>query len=104
MSALKGQWQQRALEQRLQLLDINPIGPLTLLPDYHQGGYGQVNPALLSFIREFGDNTSLPLDPVYSGKAMWGLCDRIRHHALPAGSRVLFVHTGGLQGARGFQA
>lgn len=74
------------------------------LADAHHGGYGKTSPALLSFIHEIGDNTGLLLDPVYTGKALWALCQQIRHQALPAGSRVLFIHTGGLQGARGFQS
>lgn len=90
------QWSARWSEQQ--------GGTVEWWTDCHHGGYGKVSPALLSFIRDFGDNTGLALEPVYGGKAMWGLCNRIRHHAIPAGSRVLFVHTGGLQGARGFQS
>lgn len=104
VSALKGAWLQGELARRLQEWPELANAPIELLGEYHHGGYGNVSEVLLSFIREFGDNNALPLDPVYSGKAMWGLCDRIRHHALPAGSRVLFVHTGGLQGTRGFQS
>jgi len=42
----------------------------------------------------------LPLDPVYTAKAFYGLLDLIRNKTIKAGSRVLFIHTGGLQGAR----
>jgi D-cysteine desulfhydrase len=35
------------------------------------------------------------LDPVYTGKAMAGFIDQIRKGAFPAGSNLLFLHTGG---------
>lgn len=95
---------QRSWRARLQQWSAQPAGPVEWWTDCHHGGYGKVPPGLLSFIHDFGHNTGLALDPVYGGKAMWGLCERIRQHAIPAGSRVLFVHTGGLQGARGFQS
>lgn len=100
---LKGEDIRQQWLARLQRWAAAPHGPVHWLAA-HQGGYGRVNPALLSFIRDIGDNTGLALDPVYSGKAFWALCDQIRQQTVPAGSRVLFVHTGGLQGARGFQS
>lgn len=117
VSVLKGHWPVQALAQRLQVpVSGSEAGSepgaapaavsspqARVLTDYHFGGYARVDATLLSFIRDFGDNTGLPLDPVYTGKAMFGLCDRIRRQMLPAGSRVLFIHTGGLQGVRGFQ-
>jgi D-cysteine desulfhydrase len=42
--------------------------------------------------------TGLVLDPVYSGKAMWGLAAAVERGDIPAGARVLFIHTGGLPG------
>lgn len=102
--AVKGEGIQQTWQARLRQWAFEPHGPVQWLADAHCGGYGKVTPALLSFIRDIGDNTGLPLDPVYSGKALWALCARIHQQALPAGSRVLFVHTGGLQGARGFQS
>ena len=104
VSALKGSWLQQAWARRVAEWPELQGSRLELLDDYHHGGYGRVSDALLSFVHEFSDNNALPLDPVYGAKAMWALCDRIRHHALPAGSRVLYIHTGGLQGSRGFQS
>lgn len=101
---LKGEGIPQAWQARLRQWSFASTGPVHWLAGAHCGGYGKVSPALLSFIRDIGDNTGLPLDPVYSGKALWALCNRIQQQALPAGSRVLFVHTGGQQGARGFQS
>jgi 1-aminocyclopropane-1-carboxylate deaminase len=40
----------------------------------------------------------LPLDQVYTGKALFGLLDLIGRNTFTSGERILFVHTGGLQG------
>lgn len=102
VSVLKGDWPARQFADYQRVQPIPQAQPAQILTAYHGGGYGRTTADLLSFIRDIGDNTGLSLEPVYSGKAMFALDDRIRNHALPAGSRVLFIHTGGLQGARGF--
>lgn len=68
----------------------------------HHGGYAKATPELLSFIEEFGQETGVPLDPVYTGKVMFALRKTVNAGQLSKGSRVLAVHTGGLQGQRGF--
>lgn len=68
--------------------------------NYHFSGYGKWNETLLAFIEQMQTNIDLPLDPVYTAKAFYGLLDLIRNKTIKAGSRVLFIHTGGLQGAR----
>ncbi|CAM3490313.1 1-aminocyclopropane-1-carboxylate deaminase/D-cysteine desulfhydrase [Parendozoicomonas haliclonae] len=70
--------------------------------EYHCGGYGKTTPDLLSFIRFFEEESGIPLDPVYTGKMMLGLFDAVNTGAVPEGSRILAIHTGGLQGARGY--
>lgn len=97
--ALEAQWR-----QRLQQWQKEPCGEVRWLGNAHFGGYGKKSAELLSFVQNFGENTGLLLDPVYSGKAMWALCQQICQQTLPPASRVLFIHTGGLQGARGFQS
>jgi 1-aminocyclopropane-1-carboxylate deaminase len=104
VAVLKGAWQQRQMQQRLYGWPGGVTCNWQLLTGYHGGGYGRADKALLSFIAEFGHNTQLPLEPVYSGKALYALCDLVQHNRIPAGSRVLFIHTGGLQGARGYQS
>jgi 1-aminocyclopropane-1-carboxylate deaminase len=42
----------------------------------------------------------MPLEPVYTAKALWALRDAVGKGSLRSGSRVVFVHTGGLQGWR----
>ena len=41
--------------------------------DYHFGGYAKVKPELLNFIREFEMQHGIPLEPIYTGKMMFGL-------------------------------
>ncbi|WP_242082330.1 1-aminocyclopropane-1-carboxylate deaminase/D-cysteine desulfhydrase [Aestuariivivens sediminis] len=73
----------------------------TLVNDYHFGGYAKINEALVSFINTFSSAYSVPLDPIYTGKMMFGVMDLIDKGAFPNGSRVLAIHTGGLQGILG---
>ncbi len=71
----------------------------TIQHDYHFGGYAKYKPALIDFINETWQQHHLPLDFVYTAKAFFGLQDMIMNkQTIAAGSRVLFIHTGGLQG------
>lgn len=74
-----------------------------LITDYHFGGYAKVKPELLDFMRSFQQEHSLPLEPVYTGKMFYGVVDLIRKGYFPEGSRIVAVHTGGLQGNAGFK-
>lgn len=67
--------------------------------DYHFGGYAKHTSALIKFINEMWLKHQLPLDFVYTAKALYGLQDFIGNKkVISSGSRVLFIHTGGLQG------
>lgn len=65
---------------------------------YHFGGYGKTNRELMEFIDQFESDHSIPLDPVYTGKMMFGIYALIKEKVFPSGARVLALHTGGLQG------
>ncbi len=73
-----------------------------LITDYHFGGYAKYNEKLIHFINEFKKETSIALDPVYTGKMMFGIIDQIRKDKFPRGTKILVIHTGGLQGIEGF--
>lgn len=60
-------------------------------------GYGHASEEQMRFISQVAQATGLVLDPVYSGKALFGLAHGLAKHQL-AGKRVLFIHTGGLPG------
>ena len=72
-----------------------------LMTDYHFGGYAKINEALISFINEFKNVHGIPLDPIYTGKLMFGLFDLLQKGFFPKGSKILAIHTGGLQGIEG---
>lgn len=72
-----------------------------LLYDYHAGGYAKTNSALIKFMSEFEENYKIPLDPIYTGKMMWGVFDLLQKGYFSPGSTVLALHTGGLQGRPG---
>jgi 1-aminocyclopropane-1-carboxylate deaminase len=69
--------------------------------DYHFGGYAKINEALIRFINDFYKQTNIPLDPIYTGKMMFGIIDLIHKGYFPKGSKILAIHTGGLQGIEG---
>lgn len=69
--------------------------------DYHFGGYGKVTDDLISFLNQFYQKTNIPLDPVYTGKMMFGVLDLIEKGFFPKRSKILTIHTGGLQGIKG---
>lgn len=70
-----------------------------IVHDYHFGGYAKHNAELLDFMNEMWQQHRLPLDFVYTAKAFYGLRDVIMNsNIIPYDSRVLFIHTGGLQG------
>lgn len=72
-----------------------------LVTDYHFGGYAKVSKELIDFINEFKDKNEIQLDPVYTGKMMYGIMDLIQKEFFPKGSKILAIHTGGLQGIKG---
>ncbi|WP_417942241.1 1-aminocyclopropane-1-carboxylate deaminase/D-cysteine desulfhydrase [Flavobacterium sp. RS13.1] len=72
-----------------------------LISDYHFGGYGKINLELIEFINAFFEENKVPLDPIYTGKMVFGVIDLIHKNYFPAHSKILLIHTGGLQGING---
>ncbi len=72
-----------------------------LISDYHFGGYAKVKPELLAFINGFKDEFNVNLDVIYTGKMMFGIFQLIQNGFFPEGSKILSVHTGGIQGNKG---
>jgi 1-aminocyclopropane-1-carboxylate deaminase len=65
---------------------------------YHFGGFARYTDALLSFMRDWYIQTHIPTDIVYTGKMFFGLNDLMEKNYFEKGSKILVVHTGGLQG------
>ncbi|EID76176.1 1-aminocyclopropane-1-carboxylate deaminase/D-cysteine desulfhydrase [Imtechella halotolerans] len=72
-----------------------------LITAYHFGGYAKVTDELITFLNEFYVKTGIPLDPVYTGKMVFGIFDMISTLQIPDNAHILAIHTGGLQGIQG---
>ncbi|WP_300437859.1 1-aminocyclopropane-1-carboxylate deaminase/D-cysteine desulfhydrase [Christiangramia sp.] len=72
-----------------------------LILDYHFEGYARVNKELIEFINDFSKKYKIILDPVYTGKLVFGIFDLIKKGHFPENSKILVIHTGGLQGIEG---
>ena len=71
---------------------------LALLDNYHFGGYAKKNTVLIQFMNKCWQQFRLPLDFVYTAKMFYGIIDSIKNNYFPVGSKILCLHTGGLQG------
>jgi len=74
-----------------------------LITDYHFGGYAKVKPELIDFIREFKNKHNIILDFIYTGKMIFGLYDMIQNSNQFDNQTIIIVHTGGVQGNKGFE-
>ncbi len=72
-----------------------------LVTEYHFGGYAKVDKELVDFINFFKAKTLVPLDPIYTGKMLYGIMDMAQKDRFLPGTRILAIHTGGLQGING---
>lgn len=69
---------------------------------YTGAGYARFDAPLLQFCRDMAQQ-QVYLEPIYTGKALRGLCSMIEAGDIAPGSRISFFHTGGLQGLHGLQ-
>lgn len=73
------------------------------LLDASRGGFAKVDQPLLDFIDQTEQASGVPLEPLYTGKALLMLKQQVEAGIFEKCTRVIFIHTGGLQGRRGFQ-
>jgi 1-aminocyclopropane-1-carboxylate deaminase len=103
VSALKGA---ADLQDRVQtLLDETAPGSCArwrILHDFHCGGFARVDARLKQFIHAFEAVHSIPLEPVYTGKMLFAIHQLRQRAEWPIDKPVLAIHTGGLQGRRGY--
>lgn len=74
-----------------------------MIHDYHFGGYAKHKPALIDFMNECYKKMELPLDFVYTAKLMYGVKDLATKGKFEPSSKILVIHSGGLQGNRSFK-
>ena len=91
-SALKGDFLKQDIQQ------WTDKSNWSLTDAYCCGGYAKITPKLLQFMQQFEQQHHIPLEQVYTAKMMMGILDLIQYHHFPAHTRILAIHTGGLQG------
>lgn len=93
--ALKGEFLQKDIR------NFAKKDNFSLINEYHFGGYGKVTSELIEFINSFYKKNKIPLDPIYTGKMVFGVIDLIQKNYFPKNAKILLIHTGGLQGVAG---
>ncbi len=72
-----------------------------LTDEWSFGGFGKTSPNLLTFMTQFETQTQILLDPIYTGKMLYGLTEQVNSGIWPEGHQLVVLHSGGLQGRRG---
>jgi len=70
------------------------------LLDASRGGFARIDPTLAHFILETEGECGVPLEPLYTGKLLLALHDEVAAGKVERGSRIVAIHSGGLQGRR----
>lgn len=94
-SALKGDFLSKEINKMSSKNNWN------LQTNYHFGGYAKYNEELIAFINKFYKQTRIPIDSVYTGKMMYGIIDLVKKGYFKPKTKILAIHTGGLQGITG---
>lgn len=94
--ALKGNFLNQEIEKYVTKKNWN------IFEDYHFGGYAKYTSDFINFLNKFTRETHIQLDPIYTGKMIYGILDLVKKGYFPRGTKLLAIHTGGLQGIEGF--
>jgi 1-aminocyclopropane-1-carboxylate deaminase len=82
------------------LLPVEKHDQFNMVYDFHFGGYAKFNQGLLDFMNDWFSKTGIPSDFVYTGKLFYAVDRLIKQGRWSPGSRLLLIHSGGLQGNR----
>jgi 1-aminocyclopropane-1-carboxylate deaminase len=91
---------ENTIEDEIKALLINKAASFSLLHNFHQGGYAKTNPALIAFMNQLWETEKIPSDIVYTGKLLMAVDSLLKENYFKAGSKILVIHSGGLQGNR----
>ncbi|MEO1714750.1 MAG: pyridoxal-phosphate dependent enzyme [Bacteroidota bacterium] len=97
ISALKGDF----LQKEIEALVPNLHSHWQLHTDFHFGGYARITEELCTLLNAFYREQGIPLDPIYTGKMLAAFRTLLELDYFSPGSKVVLVHTGGLQGLVG---
>jgi len=71
--------------------------------DYHFGGFAKIAKELIEFMEWFKVENKITLEPLYTGKMMFGINELLNQNYFPKNSKIVAIHTGGLQGLEGMK-
>lgn len=86
------------INERLQELDVALVSNLVIKNDFHFGGFAKKTDELITFIKDFNIIHNIHLDFIYTGKMMFGIFEMAKAGYFSNNSRIVVLHTGGLQG------
>lgn len=101
-SSLKGQFILQEITELIEKYQLTSQGTYEILTKYHFEGYAKYTQELIDFIWWFYEQFGIALDPIYTGKMAFGIWDLIQQDYFAPGSKLLMIHSGGLQGNAGF--
>ena len=87
-----------ALADQVRRLLKHPAMEPSILHEFHFGGYAKYNAELIAFMNELYQRSGIPTDIVYTAKLFFATRALIQQNAIPHNSKVLLIHSGGLQG------
>jgi 1-aminocyclopropane-1-carboxylate deaminase len=91
---------EKSIESEIKTLLKDSTKQFTLLHNFHQGGYAKTNPALIAFMNQLWETEKIPSDIVYTGKLLMAVDSLLKENYFKAGTKLLVIHSGGLQGNR----
>lgn len=97
IGVLKGDFLQKEIAEKLNKDASN----WELLTDYHFGGYAKWKPGLIDFMNKLYTERAIKTDSVYTAKVFYAANDLFEKSVLKS-EETLIIHSGGLQGNRGF--
>lgn len=109
VSSLKGDFLFNEVEKMIWQLIIDDVAIKRYMDRFklndrsHFGGYGKTEALLFRLIRSFFEQTGVPLEPIYTGKALFALTRDIAEGRVKHNEQILFIHSGGLQGGRTYK-
>lgn len=102
ISVLKSDFHKKYINRLYDEIDFHTPNEWEISLDYHFGGYAKFSLELISYINNFKREFGLQFDPIYNGKTMFAAEDMLMNGKLSSNTNVVVVHTGGLQGIKGF--
>jgi 1-aminocyclopropane-1-carboxylate deaminase len=92
-----------SIKDEINILVNNKNANFELKYDFHQGGYAKTTTEQINFMNKLWEHAQLPTDIVYTGKLFYAMEQLLQQKYFKQGSKVLVVHSGGLQGNRSLE-